>query len=258
MESSLRATKALRILLAEDNEVNQAVIEGMLGHAGHQVDTVPDGCMAIKALAKKTYDLVILDCLMPVMDGFAASRAIRASTSSAFDPMIPILAITALVTPEDHARCLDAGMSACISKPVIAGGLFDWIDEWFGAEFGRAGAPQRNPRQRETTVSHPANTQPSADEAQSGEKSSRALERDFAQWQVELKSLFESGQLDQLRELAHKIRGSADVFGYTDMSTIAAKLENSGKADAAGDGPDAVSQLVETLIHLLAEIRTSQ
>lgn len=252
----MSAKRVLNILLAEDNEVNQAVIEGMLGHVGHRVDSVANGCKAIEALAKSHYDLVIMDCLMPVMDGFEAARAIRASTSSILDPMIPILAITALVTSEDRARCLDAGMTACISKPVIAGQLFAWLDEHFGTGYPSAGAQPRDLRQHENTVANPANTLQTAHEAQLREKMSRALERDLGHWQVELMSLFESGQLDQLGALAHKIRGTADVFGYTDLSIAAAKLEKSGRAGEAADGPDRVSQLVKALIRLMAEIGT--
>src|SRR3990172_10119304 len=92
--AELSGKKSLRILVADDNEVNQIVIRGMLEYAGHQVDTVLNGKDAISALHKHPYDLVIMDCLMPVMDGFETTRRIRAAASSGLVPTFPFLELT--------------------------------------------------------------------------------------------------------------------------------------------------------------------
>ncbi len=142
------AARALRILVAEDNSVNQAVIRGMLEYAGHQVETVLNGKVAIEELENSCFDFVIMDCLMPVMDGFEATRRIRGASGEDFDPNIPVLAITALSSPEDRLKCADAGMSGFISKPVIAKDLFAWLE----MHFDTAPSTDRQANRRQTAA----------------------------------------------------------------------------------------------------------
>lgn len=247
--------KVLRVLVADDNEVNQAVVRGMLEYAGHQVDTVLDGQAAIKALKKASYDLVIMDCLMPVMDGFAATCSIRAATLAAFDSNIPILAMTALVTPEDKRRCFEAGMSGYIGKPVMARNLFAWIGEHLGTHIPSSGGGRRSPGQPGKTLAAPGDAMQTTCQADLIREMSGILERDASQWQAESRALFDAGRIEQLGALAHKIRGTADVLGYKELSTIAAKLEKSGTNGAAGEVAKLVNQLVKALIRLIDEIR---
>ncbi|AHF03972.1 histidine kinase [Marichromatium purpuratum 984] len=108
-----------RILLVEDNPTNQVVARGLLARLGHpEVDLARDGHDALAALARAHYDLVIMDCQMPEMDGFETARRIRDGEAGAETAQIPIVAMTALAQEGDQARCLAAGMNAHLPKPI--------------------------------------------------------------------------------------------------------------------------------------------
>ena len=119
----------LRVLLADDNIVNQKVVAGVLGKNGCHVDAVNNGREALDALAVNYYDVVLMDCLMPEMDGFEATRLIRSPTSKALNPRIPIIALTASAMQGDREKCLAAGMDDYVSKPIIAQNLLDAISK---------------------------------------------------------------------------------------------------------------------------------
>ncbi len=110
-----RLGQRLRVLLAEDNPINQRVARGLLEQLGHQVVLVDDGRQALEQLARTSFDVVLMDCHMPVMDGFEATRALRAREGTAHQP---IVALTAASLPEEQARCLACGMDAVLLKPV--------------------------------------------------------------------------------------------------------------------------------------------
>ena len=105
-----------RVLLAEDNLINQKVAAAMLASAGYQVDMVPDGVQAVQAAATGLYDAILMDCQMPRLDGFAATAAIRAEEGR--QRHTPIIALTAGAQRQDRERCLEAGMDAYLTKPV--------------------------------------------------------------------------------------------------------------------------------------------
>jgi CheY-like chemotaxis protein len=110
--------EGLRILVAEDNEVNQLVISAMLAQLGHSCDMAGDGLEVLAKLARGTYDLVLMDIHMPNLDGLAAARRIRALDSGI--AQIPIIALTANAMVEDRDAYLEAGMDDHVSKPVEA------------------------------------------------------------------------------------------------------------------------------------------
>ncbi|MBV9746146.1 MAG: response regulator [Acidobacteriia bacterium] len=119
-----RSSRSLRILLAEDNPINQKVAGKLLQKMGHQVDIVGDGRKAIDAVEHGAYDVVFMDCQMPDIDGYTAAKAIRRVTGAT----LPIVAITAHGTPEDRQLCLDAGMTDYISKPISAERVFEILE----------------------------------------------------------------------------------------------------------------------------------
>ncbi len=118
------------ILLAEDSPVNQMVAKGILEKMGHQVDMVDNGLQAIDALKKTDYDLVLMDCQMPEMDGYRATIMIRDPKSNVLNHAIPIIAMTAHAMTGDREKCLQVGMNDYISKPFKVAQLRDIIQHW--------------------------------------------------------------------------------------------------------------------------------
>jgi len=116
----------LRILLAEDNEVNQKVGRLMLAKLGHQAEIVGNGQLALEAVRAQDYDVILMDMHMPVMDGLEATRQIRADLPAHRQPII--IAMTASVTMEDREACAEAGMNDYLSKPVRTDGLAALLD----------------------------------------------------------------------------------------------------------------------------------
>ena len=121
-----------RILVAEDNPVNRMVITRILETLGFEIRVVVDGQQAVEALAGP-FDLVLMDCQMPVLDGFDATRRIRAGGPAIRDPRIPIIALTASAIEGGRDRCLAAGMDDFIAKPVTPAALAAVLDRWLAA-----------------------------------------------------------------------------------------------------------------------------
>ena len=113
--------QSVRILVAEDNLVNQRVVLGLLAKLGHHADAVRNGLEAVKAVESGTYDVVFMDCQMPELDGFEATRRIRRLSGTC--ARVPIVALTANAMQGDRERCLDVGMNDYVTKPVDVGRL---------------------------------------------------------------------------------------------------------------------------------------
>ena len=117
-----------RILVAEDNATNQFTLLKILEKLGYRVDCVADGKEALDALRHLPYDLVLMDCQMPRMDGFEATRELR-KQDEAYG-RIPVIAITAKAIKGDREKCLDAGMNDYLSKPVEVDQLAAMLENW--------------------------------------------------------------------------------------------------------------------------------
>ena len=118
--------RPLRILMAEDNPINQRVGKLILQRAGFNIDLVDDGSEALEAHRTKPYDMILMDCQMPVMDGFEASRQIRQLDQ----PQPVIIAVTANALVGERERCLKAGMNDYLSKPFQAEQLVALVKKW--------------------------------------------------------------------------------------------------------------------------------
>jgi CheY-like chemotaxis protein len=118
-----------RILLVEDNPVNQLVAKGMLSKLGCEVVVSSHGGEALDVLAREAFDLVLMDCNMPVMDGYEATRLIRQNPQW-LD--LPIIALTANAMPEEREHCKSAGMSDYLAKPFHREELISLLDQWVG------------------------------------------------------------------------------------------------------------------------------
>ncbi|MBB4127673.1 signal transduction histidine kinase/CheY-like chemotaxis protein/HPt (histidine-containing phosphotransfer) domain-containing protein [Xanthomonas translucens] len=119
-----------RLLLVEDNPVNLLVAQKLLDILGYRSDSAPDGAAALARLQAQSYDLVLMDCQMPVMDGYATTRQWRRSEAAAGRPRLPIVAMTANAMAGDRQRCLEAGMDDYLSKPVNRELLAECLQRW--------------------------------------------------------------------------------------------------------------------------------
>jgi PAS domain S-box-containing protein len=116
--SAARAARKLRLLVAEDNRINQLVVRKILEKMGHSVEMAENGLVALERLSREQFDAVLMDCEMPECDGYTATHLVRSGEVLGVDPRIPIIALTAHALAESRAHCLLAGMNEYVTKPV--------------------------------------------------------------------------------------------------------------------------------------------
>ncbi|NJN63908.1 MAG: response regulator [Acidobacteria bacterium] len=140
-----------RVLLVEDNAINQRVAVGMLASLGLAVDVAWNGREALDRLARFRYDIVFMDVQMPEMDGMEATRRIREGMAGALDPAVPIIAMTAHAMQGDRERCIEGGMSDYVTKPIVRERLAAVLARWLSAarEASVTRAPDDRARVRE-------------------------------------------------------------------------------------------------------------
>jgi len=138
-QSLLPPTTSLRVLLVEDNAINRKIASSMLIKRGHSVSMAANGLEALEKLAGDHWDVVLMDCFMPVMDGFEATRLIRRNEAET-RRHIPIIAMTANAMEGDRERCLAAGMDEYLTKPVRAERLCELVERLAVREVADAGA----------------------------------------------------------------------------------------------------------------------
>lgn len=205
------------ILVAEDDSIVQLVLKKMLERAGYNADFVSDGIEAISALESKKYDLVVLDCMMPRMDGFATSRFIRNACSRAINPTIPIIAMTGLTAKDDQVRCLDAGMSIHVSKPVDSNLLIAAIEQCLGR------IEESDSRQNEMP----------GKQILDDEFLDNIIDRflsEVPQVVTELQQAVEKGETVKLQNIGHKLLGVTEILEASTLTAQSKALEQAGKA----------------------------
>jgi two-component system, sensor histidine kinase len=149
-------TTAARVLVAEDNAINQEIIGALLQRLGANATIVGNGALALAALRTGRFDVVLMDCNMPVMDGYEATRRIRA------EPVrnsIPIIALTANALAEDRQRCMDAGMDDFLSKPIPMSSLAKALARWAPAAASQGAGPVQ-PKAVQPPTTQPKGAQP--------------------------------------------------------------------------------------------------
>jgi two-component system sensor histidine kinase/response regulator len=207
-----RAAAGIRLLVAEDDLVTRMVLKKLLDSVGYQADFVEDGQQAVDVLRQQQYDLVLMDCFMPRLDGFAATRQIRGATDGSLNPRIPIIAMTGLTADTDRERCLDAGMDDHIGKPVKADELVATVEKNLGraAEAAKeTGSPWE------------------------GDFLDILLEKFTAEIPQVVESLnlaVEGSDLAGLERIGHRLRGASDILEIRGLSTRSHALEQAGKA----------------------------
>lgn len=120
----------IRLLLAEDDAINQHMTKLFLEQAGYQVDVANNGCEALKLLAENDYAVVLMDCMMPVLSGYEATAIIRNPTSIVRNHAIPVIALTANAMREDRDNCLAAGMNDYLAKPIEVKTVLAILEKW--------------------------------------------------------------------------------------------------------------------------------
>ncbi len=135
-DAEVKTGPRARILVAEDNHINQMVVAAMLRKLGYHADLVANGLEVLEALSRVTYDLVLMDCQMPEMDGYEASAEIRKRTKIA---QVPIVAMTAHALKSDREKCLAAGMNDYLSKPMKTERLESMLERWISDGAARVG-----------------------------------------------------------------------------------------------------------------------
>ncbi len=229
----------IRILLAEDNITNQLVATKMLEKLGYRVDAVANGKEAVASLRTLPYDLVLMDVQMPEMDGYEATRAIRGGSSGVPNPQVPIIAMTANAMQGDREKCLEAGMSDYLSKPVQVQGLASILERWLPQE---ADAPKDSPA---GTVMDPTAAAPAE---KSKEPTTPAFDRvafmdrlmgdeNFAKELIEiflddipkqiesLNHSLETSDTKTVGRIAHTIKGAAANVGGQALCELAGIIE---------------------------------
>jgi len=255
------ARRQARILLAEDNEINQEVIVEILRNLGHHCDVVGDGEEAVAVLHTQRYDMVLMDCQMPNMDGFEATREIRRSEiqgTFAHRGKIPIVALTASALVGERERCLKAGMNDYLTKPIDLKALTRTIDS-FVTRPGESECPLEEEASghewRPTNDGEPMDAAPSNAAAEiSREVFDYELlvrrcmgNREFAARLIDkfrkrlpddiekIAASFEQGDADTLAQRAHSLKSVAANLSATAIQHTLERLETSGRqADLAG------------------------
>jgi CheY-like chemotaxis protein len=138
--TAVQGKNPARILVAEDNPANQQVTVAILSKLGYDADVVTNGKEAVRALHQVDYDVVLMDCEMPEMDGYEATRRIRECRAGTRNPSIPIIAITADAMKGDREKCLQAGMDDYLAKPVKPHQLAAVMERWLSRPAGGSGA----------------------------------------------------------------------------------------------------------------------
>jgi two-component system sensor histidine kinase/response regulator len=231
------------ILVAEDDLVVQLVVRQILTKGGHTVDLVTDGQEAVRAVESRHYDLVLMDCLMPRMDGFEATRRIRKAGSRRMQSKIPILAMTSLTDRKDRLLCLEAGMDVIVNKPLDPQSLLGVIQRFLG----RAKSDM---------------AQESCDE----ETETPFWEEDLFESVIEefqlevprvindLQEALDEGNAARLRHLSHRLRGATDILNASRLSSMSQSLERAAKDGEMKVATHLVSSLIEELQKLTSLI----
>jgi CheY-like chemotaxis protein len=250
---------SLRILLAEDNPVNQLLATRLLDKFGHKVQVANNGKEALALLEKHGFDVVLMDVQMPEMDGFETTARIR-TREQATGQHLPIVALTAHAMKGDRERCLQAGMDGYVTKPIQTQELLDTLEALV--------------RRREPPP--PIVPQPKTRQAPFDRTAVLARVGGDRSLLAEVVDLFlqeSSGMVDELRaaldireskrlmRAAHTIKGAVDIFGAQAVYDAAFQVETlaqQGKLDQARDAIAVLEKQIETLRSALAQLVTDR
>jgi Amt family ammonium transporter len=250
----------VHILLAEDNHVNQIVAAEILEQAGLTCDIVNNGAQAVEAVKMCRYDLVLMDCQMPEMDGFEATRRIRALEAAGqigrrdLDPL-PIIALTANAVKGDRERCLEAGMLDHVAKPINPKLLVQKIEAFTAgrarangrlAESGQVAGPSDDRRDRPSAEPH-IDSASLLDRCMGNvELMSRllaAFEPEIGRDVKRLHDAIQAGDIPRVANIAHTLKGSAANLSAGRLSDLASEVEHAARRNETHDYCELLNQV---------------
>jgi PAS domain S-box-containing protein len=254
------------VLVVEDNEVNQLVAVGMLDVLGYTSEVAADGAAAAARAAGGRFDAVLMDLQMPRLDGFAATRLIRQAEPPGV--RLPIIALTASATPGEQERCLEAGMTGFLSKPVSAEALGRMLRDQLTGRLTEV-APVIGPRIGRVLA--PVTTQGSApilevgrleELAEMGAASFPLIQRAIDHFVADaeenvdvLQEQLSTGDAATLRSTAHRLKGSAANLGARRVAELALEVELLAESGRLADGERVVVALGAALGEACAALR---
>lgn len=255
----------VRVLVAEDNQINRYLLNGFLTAGGCRTTVVTDGAQALKACRAETFDLVLMDCHMPNVDGFETTRAIRRlDRSSATPSSVPIIAVTASAMADDRAQSFACGMNDILPKPFNASELYAMLDRWIGGADASRPAPavsDGNGASQAVASRNPSASIPEMKDAIAalirdiGLEATRAsVETVLAEWpalEQALRAALARCDWRELEQTAHYTKTSARYLGLASVFRTCADLE----AAAANERADLIDGLADALIDRLASAR---
>ncbi|WP_265583967.1 response regulator [Chitinimonas koreensis] len=234
-----------RILVAEDNRTNQAIAESMLAMLGCQAELVADGHEALRAFKRQAFDLVLMDCNMPHMDGYQATAAIRAIETES-GGRVPIVAMTANIQQADVEKCLAAGMDDHLAKPLTLGSLGSKIERW-------ARLPIAHRDEEAAVAATAGNGSEPLDQAvfaklreALGDSIALAIQPYLEDMPVYLETLEQAAaghDAARLRQAAHAVKGASGNLGAGLVANLAREIETLAEVGQTGHAQSLLSQL---------------
>ncbi|MDO9455373.1 PAS domain-containing hybrid sensor histidine kinase/response regulator [Nocardioides sp.] len=222
-----------RVLVVEDNAINQLVARGFLEAMGFAVVTADDGQAALDLVGHQPFDAVLMDVQMPVLDGYATTRALREREAASGAARLPVLAMTAAAIAGERERCLEAGMDDFLTKPVSPAALHLALDRWVTMPSADLAPGPRGPLGPDNPH---LDLDRLADLLELGEAADAYLERaigNFVRRRADVISTctqaVQVGDAPALSAAAHALRGSASNLGLPDVTAIATQLEALGR-----------------------------
>jgi PAS domain S-box-containing protein len=238
-----------RILVVEDNPVNQLVATGLLRALGYRTSTADDGLAAIEAARAGGFDAILMDVQMPRMDGYTATRDIRTHETGR---RLPIIAMTAAAVEGERERCLEAGMDDYLTKPVDAARLAETLDRWVapGASYADRLDLDRLEELRE--LDDPDDESSYVD---------RAIANFLGRVEGQVATMTDAaaaGDAEQLRAVAHQLAGSALNLGAVTLGESARDVEERVANGSLDEAAAALPELAERMVADLAALRAYQ
>jgi len=256
--AAVRTTRQERILLAEDNVTNQAVAGAMLKKLGYRTHLVANGVEALHALSEADYDLILMDCEMPEMDGYEAARRIRDRRAGARNPQIPIVAITANAMTGDREKCLSAGMSDYLAKPIEWRELADILEKWLKPQASELSPPTADtPARIDAVFNHEDLLARLMGDKELASKIIAGFLEDAPLQLCTLRGMIEKGDTEGMRRQAHTLKGAAATVSAEALRALCAEVQEAAAAGDLNRALTAMPRLDEQLELLKATLKKS-